>query len=201
MIYLLRHGETEGSETKRYIGHTDIRLSHEGIRQAEYWQETLSDINFQTIISSDLSRTKKTAEIIKKDRDIPVIYTSTLREINLGNWDGRKISEIKSNLPEQWKERGERIATYRTPGGESFQDLENRVIPYFKHLDENKRGDILIVTHAGLIRVLLSHILNRPLDDLFRLKPGYGDMFVLNTNHNKITLYKQLKVPVSQERI
>jgi alpha-ribazole phosphatase len=177
LIFLLRHGQICGAEEKRFIGTTDVPLDDAGLLQARYWQAAFSEFPLGAIYSSRLQRCNHTARQIAGKR--PIINTDALNEINMGEWDGRTFEEIKARYPEEFKKRGESLSFYRPPDGESFQDLSNRVIPFFNETLTQKKEKTLIVTHAGVIRVILCHILNLPLKDLFQIKPAYGELFIL----------------------
>nr|NJM01717.1 histidine phosphatase family protein [Desulfobacula sp.] len=177
MIFLLRHGRIQGYEEKRFLGAIDTDLDDEGVRQALYWQAAFSDFPPDRVYSSLLQRCDKTARRIAGT--IPVIHSPALNEIHMGDWDGRTFSEIKALYPEEFIKRGETLPFYRPRGGESFQDLSDRVLPFFNDITASKKGRVLLVTHAGVIRVILCHMLNLPLRDLFQIKPAYGELFIL----------------------
>jgi len=176
LIFLLRHGQIQGHEDKRFIGVTDVPLDDTGLCQARCWQTTFSDFPLDKIYSSLLQRCDKTARRIA--RNTPVIHTPALNEIHMGEWDGKTFAEIKALYPEEFIKRGENLCSYRPPRGESFQDLSDRLLPFFNQLIR-KKEKILMVTHAGVIRVILCHVLNLPLMDLFQIKPAYGELFIL----------------------
>lgn len=108
-----------------------------------------------------------------------MINADALNEIHMGEWDGKTFEEIKARYPEEFIKRGEYPDTYRPPDAESFQDLSNRVLSFFNELLARKNEKILVVTHAGVIRVILCHLLNLPLKNLFQIKPAYGELFIL----------------------
>ena len=174
MIYLLRHGATESNLEKRYIGQTDISLSNLGRRQARWWQEALSSTKFDAIYSSDLRRAVDTAQIVAAAQTAEIQITSQLREINLGDWDGVDMPEIKEKYPDAWKRRGHQIDRFRPPKGESFQDLQNRILQLVDSIDFDRVNNILMVSHAGVNRVILCRVLNKPLKDLFLISQGAG---------------------------
>ncbi len=176
LIFLLRHGQIQGHEEKRFIGATDVLLDDTGLSQAGYWQKAFSGFPLDTVYSSRLQRCDKTARRIAGN--MPVINTQALNEIHMGEWDGKTFEEIKAYRPEEFIKRGEDLCSYRLLGGESFQDLSDRVLPFFNPLAQ-KKEKMLIVTHAGVIRVILCHVLNLPLKDLFQIKPAYGELFIL----------------------
>lgn len=97
----------------------------------------------------------------------------------MGEWDGKTFEEIKARYPEEFIKRGKNLSTYQPPDAESFQDLSNRVLLFFNESLAGKKEKILIVTHAGVIRVILCHLLNLPLKNLFQIKPAYGELFIL----------------------
>jgi probable phosphoglycerate mutase len=172
----LRHGRIQGAGEKRFIGSTDTDLDAEGISQARYWQQALSPLTIDTFYTSGLTRCRHTARIIAGDRT--VIPSSAVNEIHLGRWDGRTFEEIKQQDPAGFKQRGERLDTFRPPDGESFLDLQNRVLPFFDQCI-HKPGTPLFVTHAGVIRVILCHITGLALKDLFQIRMAYGQLVVL----------------------
>jgi alpha-ribazole phosphatase len=173
---LLRHGQIQGAGEKRFIGRTDTGLDAAGISQARYWHQALSSLNIDTIYTSGLTRCRHTARIIAEGRT--VIPDPALNEIFLGQWDGRTFEEIKQLDPDGFRQRGEHLDTFRPPDGESFLDLQSRVLHFFRQCLQ-KPGIPLLVTHAGVIRVILCHVTGLALKDLFRIRMDYGQLFVL----------------------
>ena len=172
-IYLVRHGDIALGKDKRYIGQSDLPLSALGLEQAVSLKELFSRIPLDKIYCSDLERTRQTAEIVASVHSFVPIVCPDLREINMGDWEGKPFAEIKTGHPEEFKERGEKIASYRPPNGESFADCYRRIIPLFECLVHSAE-DILIVGHAGVNRVILCHVLGLGLDQVFRFAQGYG---------------------------
>jgi alpha-ribazole phosphatase len=176
LVFLLRHGRIQGAGEKRFIGSTDTDLDEIGISQARYWHQALSPLNIDTFHTSSLTRCRHTARIIAGDRSI--IPYPALNEINLGQWDGRRFDEIKQQDPEGFRQRGEHLDTFRPPDGESFLDLQYRVLPFFNQC-LREPGTPLFVTHAGVIRVILCQVTGLALNNLFQIRMGYGQLFVL----------------------
>jgi len=83
--------------------------------------------------------------------------------------------------PQEFRERGHNIAGFRPPGGESFTDLQQRVLPFFLTVLENLREHVLIVGHAGVNRVILCYLLGMPLNNLFRIGQDYGALNIITT--------------------
>lgn len=174
MIHLLRHGHIQDGPRKRFIGQTDPPLSSVGRAQAKSWGDVFLGIDLRLVLCSDLQRSRETARIMVRERADLVRVEPGLREIDLGNWDGREMAAIRASSPREWEKRGQNLAGYRPPGGESFADLALRVIPVFEEIEAAIEGQVLIVGHAGVNRVLLCHVLGMPLENLFRLGQDYG---------------------------
>ncbi|ACV64154.1 Phosphoglycerate mutase [Desulfofarcimen acetoxidans DSM 771] len=177
-IYLMRHGEIL-TQAKRFIGQTDLPLNNRGLKQAYWWRQKLSGVIFSRIFCSDLLRSRQTAQIIAAERLASVHIIPSLREIFLGEWDGIEVEKIRSCFPKEFRMRGESIADYRPPGGESFADLQKRVVPIWDKLIKNMEERILIVAHAGVNRVIICHILGVSLSELFRMGQDYGSLNII----------------------
>ncbi|MBR9985799.1 MAG: histidine phosphatase family protein [Desulfosarcina sp.] len=184
-VLLLRHGEPlKESDERRFIGQTDPPLSHVGRRQAKRWQEWLSDVPVARIISSDLSRCMETARILCTDRPIIVEPLASLREINLGCWDGMTFRRVRKRWPDAFRQRGLEMARFRPPGGESFLDLQQRVVPVFEEVVDQAGGNLLMVAHAGVNRMILCHLLGMPPENLFRIAQDFGAMNLIGRHAN-----------------
>ena len=184
-VLLLRHGDPlSESDERRFTGQTDPPLSHVGRRQAKCWQERLSGVPIARIISSDLSRCMETARILCADRPIIVEPLARLREINLGGWDGMTFRRVRKRWPDAFRQRGLEMARFRPPGGESFLDLQQRVVPVFEEAVDQAGGNLMIVAHAGVNRMILCHLLGIPPENLFRIDQDYGAMNLIGRHAN-----------------
>ena len=179
MIYLLRHGEIADATDRRYIGQTDCALSESGRAQAIFWKKWFHGKTITSIYCSDLVRSSETAEIILADRPLEIRIDPLLREINLGDWDGRPMQDIRTEFPVEWKQRGECIDTFRPPKGESFTDLYRRVVPVFEQIADIASPPVLIVGHAGVNRVILCRVLGMPIRNLFAIGQNYGALNII----------------------
>lgn len=173
-IYILRHGDIGLGSNRRYIGQTDIQLSDLGKQQATSLKNIFSRVLLDKIYCSDLGRAQQTADIIAEAHQILPSAREELRELNMGAWEGKPFSEIREKHPLEYKNRGEDIANYRPPLGESFYDCYRRVIPVFESLTKADETNILIVGHAGVNRIIMCHVLGMPLEHIFRLEQRYG---------------------------
>jgi probable phosphoglycerate mutase len=176
LLYLLRHGEIEWPEADGFIGQTDAPLSARGRRQAHAWNHELGRTAVTGIWSSDLRRATETAAIVFAGRNLVARSCRDLREINLGEWDGLPRRRVREGRPDLWQARGQDLAGFRPPGGESFSDLQERVVRCVQQIAAAATGPVCLVTHVGVIRVLMCHGLQMPLSNLFRIRLDYGSL-------------------------
>ena len=156
-LILVRHGETNSNRQGVYCGWTDVELNEYGISQAERARDRLKHINFDLVVASPLKRTKKTAQIISKN----IIYDEGLKEINFGLWDNLSLKEIEEKYPDEYnvwiKNENEE---FMFPKGESIKDVQKRSASIIdKIMKKQKWGNVLIVTHGGLIRNIIAYLL------------------------------------------
>lgn len=182
----MRHGETEYAKQKRYIGHTDCSLSEKGVFEAEqigqYFFENRIIINH--IFSSDLKRCKTTVNAAFPKRK--VTFLKELREINMGMWDGLTFDEIKSKYPEDFKKRGENISEFIPPQGESFKECEKRAAKIFEFILSSTDGNVVICSHAGFNRAIISKFLNQNINNIFNIKQDYGCINIIASDKTNI---------------
>jgi alpha-ribazole phosphatase len=193
-IYLLRHGEIDTGYRGRFVGQIDLRLTDKGEMQARWWERAFADTVFDRIYCSDLSRSLDTAKIVARGRRNSIEIALRLREISLGAWDGIPIDEVKSCSPEEWNKRGEDLARYRPPGGESFSDLASRIVPFFQEIVGSGFEKLLIVGHAGVNRVILCHVLGMPLANVLRIGQDYGCLNIIECSGGSFQV-KAINIP------
>ena len=190
LIYLIRHGAMQApGPGKRFIGQVDLPLSHEGIEQIQRLKDELRSAQLSAIFCSDLKRSLETAALLSEmqDRFAPAPRPE-LREISLGHWDGLTFEEVRARYPDEFEERGRDMVHYRPPGGESFLDCTKRVIPAFFDILHATRGNILIVGHAGVNRIILCQVSGLSLDRLFDMDQDYGCLNVIHNSGGIFTL-------------
>jgi probable phosphoglycerate mutase len=185
-IYLLRHGHVDTGGQRRYIGRTDLPLSPRGQAQARRLARDLAASGASRIHASDLCRAMETAQIIAAGLGLEVVTEPALREIDLGNWEGRPMAAVRREDPDGYHRRGLDFAGFRPPGGESFDDLARRVVPVFENIAAAGQGDAIIVAHAGVNRVIIADLLGMPRANVLRLGQDYGAMNVIECRSKAI---------------
>lgn len=167
-LYIVRHGQTEWNIQKRMKGHQDSSLSELGELQAKWLHEKLGNIYFDTIYASSSLRTVRTAEIIRGNREKPIIASDKFKEINLGKWEGQIQENVEKEDPERFQSFWKTPHLFKGNNGESFVDVQNRVLPELKEIIDNQVGaNILVVTHTVVVKTIMSHFEGRPLSDIW----------------------------------
>ena len=177
----MRHGEVDGTIDGRrcFVGQRDLPLTQKGWEQAKRWQEVFSGVFLNAVYCSDLRRSLDTARVICKNTMVNLIPQRALREISLGKWEGVPTAHIKENQPDAWEKRGKEPDTFRPPGGESFNDLGDRVFPWLDGIVTKIDGAVLIVVHAGVNRLIISRIQGIPLSITNPIPQDYGCLNII----------------------
>jgi broad specificity phosphatase PhoE len=163
-IVLVRHGQTEWSASGRHTSFTDLDLTPEGERQSSQLGQLLARRAFAAVLSSPLKRALHTAELA----GLTVTATDDdLLEWNYGAYEGRTTVEIRQERP------GWSVWHDDSPGGESAADVgtrADRVLDRVRTMLSS--GDVALVGHAHMLRVLTARWLGLPPRDgeLFRLE-------------------------------
>ena len=171
-LILVRHGETLANREFRYLGARDDLLSTTGLAQAELLAEALAILPVTAVYSSPLQRAYQTAVSIAQKHALTVQQEDDLRECSFGRWEGLSRAEVLARSPEdvQLLQQWERDPASQPPEGESFTDVQQRVIGLVKTLSQRHQGEtIVLVSHVGPIKVLLSSALDAPLTTIFQL--------------------------------
>jgi probable phosphoglycerate mutase len=163
-LWLIRHGETEWSVTKRHTGRTDIALTATGERQAAALGRHLARRAFALVLCSPLQRARETCRLAGYS-DVAT-YTDDLLEWDYGAYEGRTTSEIRTEVP------GWSIWTGGVPGGETIEQMGNRAEQVIKQALAVD-GDVALFAHAHILRILTACWLGLP--------PDAGRLFALST--------------------
>ena len=197
LIYLLRHGEVVGAETRRFIGHLDVPLSPVGERQCEAQAARLRGVELAAVFSSDLARSRRSAQIIGAPHGLAPTAVPALREMAMGRWDGLTAAEIRAREPEAFADWMARVGEFPFPGGESVPDLVARAVPAFEAITAAHAGRaIAIVAHGGTNRALLCHVFGLPPGQLLAFGQDYGALTVLEVGSRGWALRRLNETPM-----
>jgi probable phosphoglycerate mutase len=156
-LYFMRHGETNYNRLGLCNDEPTkpVYLSETGIRQAEQARDLLADVTLDQIIVSELPRTRQTAEIVRGQRDIPILVHSALNDIQSGH-EGLPVAAY-------FKATGHDRLHIRPANGESVLDFKSRVLPFIDWLATKPWKHALVVVHEETLRILFAYF--NKLDD------------------------------------
>ncbi len=171
-IDLIRHGEPVGGH--RYRGQTDDPLSEKGWRQM--WSAVGDQSPWRQIVTSPLLRCGAFAEALSERHGIALTTQPAFKEVRFGVWEGRTAAELDAEEPGVVDRFYHDPVTQRPEGAEPLEAFVERVVAAWDALvEEDTEAHTLVVTHAGVIRSVLTHILRVPLSHLYRLSvPNAG---------------------------
>ncbi len=180
-LYLIRHGEVDGWAPGTMLGHTDAPLSARGLEQSQQLANRLSAAQLSAIYSSDLQRARITAETIATHHGLEVQQDPAWRESNMGEWEGRTLSELHEEAPDLVTQLFSDPASFAYPGGESFADFTSRISATMDQLltEHSNGGEIALVAHGGVCRVIIGSVLGMPAGNWLRLVQDYGCLNVI----------------------
>jgi broad specificity phosphatase PhoE len=163
--YFLRHAEKEpGNFFNPHLRHQDRPLSDRGRTDAQKLAGYFADKKLAAIYVSGYIRTRQTIETAAEALQLIPVVDERLNEIDNGFVDEMSEREFQKAYPEEWKSFKSRRADFRYPGGETGKEAQKRVVDFVaekrrQHLGEN----ILVVSHDGLIRLWMCHLLGMPV--------------------------------------
>ena len=172
-LILVRHGETVWNAERRLQGHADAPLSERGVEQAQRAAKFFLDASTPSLVmSSDLSRARRTAELLGFSR---VETDARLREMDLGEWTGRWIEEIESSAKGAY--RNWRLGSYTPPRGEEWRPFRKRVGEAISDIIGRSEGDAVVVTHEGVVRAACDVLIGLPPSSLAPISPAAITIF------------------------
>ena len=176
-VNLVRH-TTPAIEKGICYGQTDLDLAESFLREAAIVKEKLNLVQEDYVIySSPLKRCLKLAKYLFDKETIRI--DERIKELHFGDWEMKKWDAIEKTLLDQWMQNFVQSAC---PNGESFNDLYRRCCSFWKDLLQQNHPKVIVVTHGGVIRSLLSHVRQTPLDQAFSLKVEYGSVHLVRTS-------------------
>ena len=165
VLILIRHGETLWNTQLRMQGSLDSDLTPKGELQIKALGEWMKEVPFDYLYCSDTPRAHKTAEALSKYTGHTLNFDKRLREKNLGILEGLTSDEAREQYPEAFKLFKTAGANYVIDQGESTQQLLDRALEVIEEIRIRHPQKVLVaVTHGGVVRVLMKHVLGIPLD-------------------------------------
>jgi alpha-ribazole phosphatase len=163
-IDLIRHGEPVGG--RKYRGQTDDPLSEKG--WAQMWKTVGDFHDWEHIVSSPLARCKAFADALHEKWQIPVSVEPRLKEVRFGEWEGKTPQELKLRDPDILRNFKLDPTANRPEGAEPLHEFHARVAAAWDDTVSTHAGKhILVVCHAGVIRMLLAKVLAIPIEKVY----------------------------------
>ena len=168
-ILLIRHGQNDYVKTKQLAGWTPgVHLNEHGQAQARATAERLASETLAAIYSSPLERTRETAQCIAEPHALPVIIRRELGEADCGEWTGQVIDDLTKT--ELWQQVQRYPSGARFPGGESFPEIQARLVAVLDALCADHHGQtIAVVSHSDPLKTAIAHYIGLHLDLFQRL--------------------------------
>jgi alpha-ribazole phosphatase len=158
-------------------GSLDVPLSEAGIRHAHDIAEALAAEPFAAIYTSPLQRCAETARLLAEGRECPLETLDALRELNFGRFEGRTFDDLMRDYPDLYRRWMGSPTEVEFPGGESFATMRRRVLAAAGELHARHAGQkIALVTHGGVIRILLTEAYGMDPRRMFEIELPYGSI-------------------------
>jgi probable phosphomutase (TIGR03848 family) len=167
IIYLVRHGENDliGKNHRLAGWMPGVHLNDRGRAQADALANYFLKIRLRAIYSSPLERTMETAEPIAKAKGLSIDKRERLGEIGFGRWEGKTLKTLSRR--KLWSMVQNTPSLARFPDGESFVEAQDRVvseIDAIRSIHKSPKANVLCVSHADVIKLIIAHYLGLPLD-------------------------------------
>lgn len=163
-LILVRHAVTDDNKLNRLSGHIDSKVSEEGKNQIKKLTNYLKNEQIDKIYTTTSSRTKDTVSELIKINKVEVYESKELSEINFGDFEGKNFEHIKNNYPQEFNKIIEEGNRYKYPNGESLEDCYQRIANKMDSiLQGNESETILICSHAGTIRNILTYLISNSI--------------------------------------
>ena len=184
-IYLIRHGEVDFPNGERFcLSRINLHLSPGGRMQGVLLKQWFAEKELSGVFHSGLHRTQETAAFLNEKTTV----IEGLQEIGVGQWEGLSFKEIREQYPEIYERRIKNPVVYRIPGGEAISECRNRAMRALEDLLRETEGDIAVVAHAGVNRILLCDLLGRSLKYYLTIPQPYGSVNVLQEEKGRLTV-------------
>jgi len=174
---LVRHGQTDWNLAGRYQGQTDQPLNAAGLEQARQLADHLNGRRFDAIYASSLQRARATAEVIARRLGLALNIDPRLKEVNLGEWEGLTVPEIKARYADTWEARQTDPEHIPPPGGETVVEVGERMVQAADEIAQRwPDGHVLVVAHGMALATLLAKAKHLPFAEALRLIPDNAQL-------------------------
>lgn len=177
-FFLIRHGSCAGLGETLWGRTAEVCLNEDGKAQAQRLAERFSAVKLDAIYSSPLERALETAEAIARFAKLEVKQNPAFNEIDFGDWTGKSFDVLSRD--ERWGGFNTRRSVTTIPGGESFLDVQARVVAELERLSQQHAdAQLAIVSHADVIKAAVGYVAGTPIDLLQRIEISPSSVSVI----------------------
>lgn len=179
-LFLLRHGEVETRYHRIFGGRIDMELSPRGHEQARALADYLAGTHFNSIYASPMKRAQQTLTPLAAQKGMTATTLAGLREVDFGDWTGLSWQQVHERFGVSAFDWLEKLESGQVPGAESGPQYRGRIEPCLKQILSDCPGQtVAVVCHGGVIRMLLSLLLELPLPKLAHFDIEYASVTVV----------------------
>lgn len=190
-LILVRHGETAWNAQRCYQGRTDVPLNEAGRRQAAALAQRLVREEIHVVCASDLQRAWETARAIAASHGLPLCSEPRLREMSFGDWEGLTYQDIQRRYPQALIDWEADPLNSAPPGGETLAQVAARAESVLDDLfGRHQDRTVLLVTHSGLLRVLLCLVLGLAPEAHWRFRLDIASLSELHLRNENAVLVR-----------
>jgi broad specificity phosphatase PhoE len=197
-FYLIRHGACDGLGERLWGRTQGVCLNEEGKAQAQRLAEYLKGVGLEAVYSSPLERALETAEAIARAANLEVKQGPAFNEVDFGEWSAKSFDALSRD--ERWRRFNTQRSVTRIPGGESFLEVQARVITELERLAaqhrelaaqhgerfaaRHKHARVAIVSHADVIKAAVGYVAGTPIDLLQRFEISPCSVSIIATGEH-----------------
>ena len=187
LLHLIRHGEVEERYHNVFGGsRIDMGLSPLGHRQAMALAEGISSWKIDAAYASPMKRVSETMLPTLRRRGMTPTIMDGLKEMDFGDWTGNRWDELETKFGISAYDWLEIMETTGIPGGESATDLRQRVAPCLQSiLEQHAHQSVAVFCHGGIVRVMLSLLLDLPLARMAHFNIDYAGVTTVEVQPRK----------------
>lgn len=180
-LYFIRHGEVEEKYHKVFGGsRIDMALSPLGLKQADAVAAWLKGTKLDKIYASPMQRVRQTLAPTANQRGLEPEFMPGLREMDFGDWTGHRWDQVQSIFGVSAFDWLEIIETNSIPNGETIEGLKSRVQEcLLRIVNAHPHQKVAVFCHGGIIRVMISLLLDWPLSRMAHFNIEYGSISVV----------------------
>jgi len=168
-FFLVRHGSCDGLGEMMWGRTAGVCLNNEGKAQAQRLGERFNGLELAAVYSSPLERALETAAAIARPAGIEIKQHQAFNEIDFGEWSGKSLAGLAGD--DRWRRFNTQRSVTKIPGGESFLDVQARVVSGLEQLSEHHdEAQLVIVSHADVIKAAVGYVTATPIDLLQRIE-------------------------------